>query len=131
MKRLVLLAVIVVFMTFLSADAVAQSKTRVRFARGSHGATVKGTVRGFAYRDFIVGASAGQTIDLRMTATGLPSVFSVFLPNGENLESAAETDKFSGELPDSGDYVIRVGMMRSAARRPGSVSNFTLRISIK
>jgi hypothetical protein len=39
-------------------------------------------------------------------------------------------DEFSGTLSVTGDYVIRVGMMRAGARRPGAVSSFTLKVSI-
>lgn len=115
----------------MSADASAQTKTRVRFPAGTHGTTVTGTVRGYAYHDYVAGASAGQTMILALTATGTVPVFTVFLPNGDNLDGASESNDFSGELPAKGDYVIRVLMMRSAARRKGSVSNYTLKISIK
>jgi uncharacterized protein (DUF2249 family) len=42
-----------------------------------------------------------------------------------------ETDHYSLETTESGDYIIRVFMMRSAARRKGAASNYTLTISIK
>jgi hypothetical protein len=107
-----------------------QTASRVRFRAGTIGTTLKGTVRGYAYRDYIVGASAGQTITLSLTSAPSDSVFTVFLPNGDNLEGAAEMNDFSGELPANGDYVVRVGMMRSAARRKGSTANYVLKVKI-
>ena len=131
MKKITFVICVLVFGLLAVQGAAAQTKTRVKFPAGTHGTTVKGTVRGYDYRDYVVGASKGQTIELSLTATGSSSVFSVFLPNKENLDLGAEQNDFTGELPVSGDYVIRVGMMRSAARRKGSVSNFTLKISIR
>lgn len=131
MKRPIILVSILLCIAAFSFEASAQSRTRVKFAKGTHGATVKGTVRGFAYRDYLVGASAGQTMDLKLTATNGATIFSVFVPGGENLEGAAQMDEFTGELPRSGDYVVRVGMMRAEARRPGSVSSYTLKITVQ
>ena len=116
----------------LFADsAAAQGKQRVRFGRGSSSATLKGSVRGYAYRDYVVPASAGQVLNVRLRSPNTFSVLSVFLPNGDNLEGALQVDQFSGELPVSGNYVIRIGMMRAQARRRGSVSNYSLTISIR
>lgn len=130
-RKLLFAAVIAASFAILSADAAAQSKTRVKFARGTQGATVKGVVRGYAYKDYVVGASAGQDMVVSISGTNPATVFTIFRPDGTNLEDAAQTDAYRGELPDSGDFVIRVGMMRSAARRPGSESTFSLKITIK
>ena len=131
MKKLMMVGVVSACLMVLSAGVFGQIRERVRFPAGTHGTSKAGTVRGYAYRDYVVGASAGQTINLHLTATESATVFSVFLPNGNDLDAAIESDDFSGELPKSGDYVVRVMMMRSAARRKGSVSNFTLKISIR
>ncbi len=114
-----------------AANISAQAKTRVRFPAGTHGTSVKGTVRGYAYHDYIVGVSAGQTIDISVTASVASTVLSIVTPEGGELQEASETDAYRGVLITSGDYRVRVLMMRSAARRKGSVSNYTLKISIK
>ena len=129
--KVVLLLVMTVFLALSAGEASAQGKVRIKFPAGTHSTTVRGTVRGFAYRDYLVRASEGQTIELKITSTASPSVFVVFLPYMDNLEGAADIDEFTGELPDTGDYVIRVLMMRSEARRKGSVSNYTLTISVR
>lgn len=129
MKRVILSLIIAGCFVFVADNVSAQTKQRVRFAAGTSGTTVKGTVRGFAYKDYIVKASGGQTIDVKLTSSN--SVLTIFLPNGDNLDGASETDEFTGELPRGGDYIIRVGMMRAQARRPRSVSNYTLKISIR
>lgn len=131
MKRILMVGLVSACLLVLSGGVTGQIKQRVRFAAGSHGASVAGTVRGYAYRDYLVKASAGQKISLNLTASEPATVVTVFLPNGDNLDGATEANDFSGELPTNGDYVIRVLMMRSAARRKGSFSNFTLKISIR
>lgn len=124
-------AIVLLFLAFAALGSLAQTRERVKFARGTSSVKVYGTVRGFAYRDYVVRASAGQSIGLKLASPNTYSVFTIFLPNGGNLEGAAELDQFKGELPVSGDYVIRVGMVRAGARRRGSVSNFSLSVSIK
>lgn len=131
MKYIFLGAVVSVFVLFFAAEGLAQSKTRVRFAKGTHGTSVTGTVRGYGYRDYVVGASALQAIEVSLKASTPSTVFTIFKPDGNNLDEAAETEEYKGTLADSGDYVIRVLMMRVAARRRGSISNFTLKISIR
>jgi hypothetical protein len=130
MKNAVLAIAFLLLLLCISESVSAQSKIRVRFARGATSAIVSGTVRGYAYKDYVVGASVGQEITAKLNQA-TSSVLTIFQPNGDNLEGATESDEFTGTLPSSGDYVIRVMMMRSEARRPRSVSNYILKISIK
>lgn len=124
-----LTCVILAVGAFVSATD-AQSKIRVRFARGTSSATVTGSVRGFQYKDYVVGASAGQNMRVRLDQN-TNAVFTIFQPGGDNLDTAAETDEYDGALPASGDYVVRVMMMRNEARRRGSFTNYRLTISIR
>jgi hypothetical protein len=129
MKKLSLFTAVLVSLIFASTTK-AQTKTRIRFARGATSAVVTGTIRGFAYRDYIVKANASQTIDVRL-GRNTQCYFTIFKPDGNNLDLGVERDEFTSELPDSGDYMIRVLMMRDDARRQGSVSNYRLTISIR
>jgi len=115
---------------FVAAKADAQVKTRLRFPSGASSTSVKGSVRGYAYRDYIVRANADQTIAASLTSANAYTILTIFRPDGENLDGATQMDEFSGTLPVTGDYVIRVGMMRAGARKRGAVSNFTLKVSI-
>jgi len=130
MKSAVFFLIAIGFLGGVQLTASAQSKARVRFARGATSAVVTATVRGYGYKDYVVGASSGQEMKVKVNG-GASTVFTIFQPGGENLDGATEMDEFNATLPTSGDYVIRVMMMRSAARRPHSVSNYTLKISIK
>jgi hypothetical protein len=110
--------------------AAAQSRVRVRFARGASSSMLAGSIHGYAYKDYVVGAVAGQEMTVRLDPK-TKAVFTIFRPDGENLEMAAETNEFNNTLSSTGDYVIRVLMMRSEARRRGSFANFRLTLSIK
>lgn len=129
MKIRSILSLILVLIFTFDSPSDAQSKVRVRFARGATSSTITGTVRGYAYKDYVVGASAGQTIDVRLNAK-TKCVFTVFKPDGDNLDIGADSDQFTSELPVNGDYVVRVLLMRNEARRETS-SSYKLSISIK
>ena len=122
---------LVACLIFIVGSAVAQSKQRVKFSKGATSTTIKGTIRGFDYRDYLVEASAGQTINIKLNSPNTYTMFGIFRPDGENLDRAAQVADFAGKLPETGDYTIRVAMMRAEARRKGSVSDYSLTISIQ
>ena len=115
-----------------AAAAVASQKQpqRIRFERGKSSATIHGHLAGFDTQDYVVGARAGQQMDIRLTASNPGTYFVLYSING-NATDMNETDHYSLETTESGDYVIRVFMMRSAARRKGAASNYALAVSIK
>lgn len=122
---------ILVLCAALTGTGIAQTKQRVKFSTGSSYAEVKGSIRGYGYRDYIVRAAAGQSGHIRLKSANRFTVLTVFLPNGENLEGAAEVNEYNGELPAAGDYVVRIGMMRAEARRRNSAARYVLSISIR
>lgn len=132
MKNLAVLwsaAIVLIFIYAVGAEA--QVKQRVRFDKGATAASVSGAIKGYAYRDYVVGARAGQTLSVRLSGDSAAEL-AVFMPDGGNLgaDSTGVAD-WTGELPASGNYVIRVLMPRSAARRKGATARFTLRIEIE
>lgn len=130
MRKIFFLSITLLVIAVANHATSAQVKERVRFQRGATSSAVSGTVRGYAYHDYLFRASAGQTIHVTLNSTGSPSVFSIFKPNRDNLDEASESNDYQGELPVTGEYSVRVLMMRSAARRKGSQSNYKLKISI-
>lgn len=131
MKKILMISVVLASFALLSTEAAAQVRTRVRFPAGTHGTSIKGTVRGYAYRDYVVGAAAGQTMIVTINASAMATVFKIFGPDGNDVDEGSETDGYRGELAQSGDYVVRVLLVRNEARRRGSVSNYTLKITVK
>lgn len=57
-----------VLMIIGTMDSAAFSQTRVRFARGRTSTTVSGTLSGFASRSYVLGASRGQTMTVRVSS---------------------------------------------------------------
>ena len=103
---------------------------RVRFQTGHSSATLKGRIVGFDTKDYVVGAKAGQAMAVRLTSSHASTYFVIYSINGRATDMN-ETTEWSETLSESGDYLIRVFMMRPAARRKGAAANFTLSISIK
>jgi len=104
----------------LATTAAAENRSeRLRFARGTSSAVVRGEVRGYDYVDYLVGARAGQRMTADLTRISGPAYFLVRPPGSdENLfDGATSGDHFETVLPATGDYRLRVFLMRSAARR--------------
>jgi len=103
---------------------------RVRFQSGHSSATLKGRIVGFDTKDYVVGAKVGQAMALRLSSSNSSAYFVIYSINGRATDMN-ETTEWSETLSESGEYLIRVFMMRSAARRRGAAANFTLSISIR
>lgn len=78
---------------------------RVSFPRGRTTAILRGAVRRGISHDYLLRASAGQTMTVHLTG-GRDVSFSIITPTGEAVADLV-TD-WSGELPESGDYRINV-----------------------
>ena len=97
-------------------DLMAQTATRVRFARGSNSATVKGRITGSGgVRHYVLRAQAGQTL----TAT---------LSSGNNkvdfTQGAVHDTQFSRTVDQNGDVNVDID-------NHGGATNYTLTISIQ
>lgn len=121
---------IVVILASCVSSAAQGGPERVRFQRGHSSTTVRGRIAGFDVKDYVIGAKAGQLMTLHMSPSNPETYFVVYSINGRATDMN-ETVDWSERLSESGDYVIRVFMMRSAARRKGAVANFALKISIQ
>lgn len=108
-------------------------KERVTFAKGASSATIKGTVKGGADVDYLVRASAGQTLEVKLQGTNGQNYFNVLPPGSANAAmftgNMSTEQAWSGVLPSDGDYAIRVYLMRPAARRAES-SKYTLTAAV-
>lgn len=97
---------------------------RIQFAPGATSATVSGQVDSSASKGYLVGASAGQRMQISLTSPGGNVYLTVTSPSGSTMASASlgETslDRF---LPENGDYIIQVST-------PGGATNYTLSVSI-
>ncbi len=105
---------------------------RILFEPGTTSALIEGSITGYQIVDYLVGAEAGQKAHISMQTDNLASYFNI-LPPGEDevamFIGSTLGNEYEGDLPASGDYRIRVYMMRSAARRD-EVANYRLDVTI-
>ena len=131
--KMVMTAVFAVVMMGASQIASAQNMQHtvvtkeVRFARGKHQATLRGSAKyGMSYV-FKLGAKEGQTMDIRLVGKNSQLTFSLIAPDEETIEGAFGVANWSGVLPQSGKYSVVVVMNdENAARVP-----YTLEVKIK
>jgi len=126
MKKYILLFLV---LGLLSLSVLAQTKVNVHFARGANSTKLGGSVSGYKYVDYVVGARGGQTMSVKLESASSYASFVVFDPTMENVEGATEQVDWTGDLPSNGKYTIRVLLPRSAARR-GVSARYSLKISI-
>lgn len=105
---------------------------RVQFKKGESSAVVEGKIKGFEIVDYVLGAKAGQSMNVSMATKHTATYFNIMAP-GENevamFVGSTSGNQYEGTLPASGDYKIRVYMMRSAARRD-EVADYRLEMII-
>lgn len=105
---------------------------RVRFKPGTTSTAIEGSIKGYAIVDYLVGAREGQRMNVSLATKHGATYFNILAP-GENevamFNGSVSENQFEGTLPKSGDYKLRVYMMRSAARR-NETANYRLEIII-
>jgi len=131
-SRKVTFAVIAVFFCgVFIISAQAQARVVVRFARGQHAASAKGSIRGFTYIDYVLGARAGQNMMVELTSTDDKAQMVVLDPDKQNVDEGTGVQAYSGDLEKSGNYTVRVLMSRAEARRKGAATSFLVTFTIK
>lgn len=105
---------------------------RLSFAPGTSSATVKGSIKGDRTVDYKLAAKAGQTMRVSLQTSNGANYFNV-LPPGSNdvavFVGSSGGNEWTGTLDASGDYTVRVYLMRSAARR-NETADYTLTVGI-
>jgi hypothetical protein len=112
-----------------AADGIRE--TAVRFAKGESAVTLKDRIKGDESVDYRLGAAAGQTMTVTLKPSNRSTYFNVMAPGEDSaiFIGSSEGNKFSGKLPKSGDYVVRVYLMRNAARR-NETSSYSIEFKI-
>lgn len=105
---------------------------RVQFQPGTNGTTIEDTIVGYEGVDYVLNAQAGQYANISMATDNGANYFNI-LPPGSNDEAifvgSTSGNQYEGTLPASGDYKIRVYLMRSAARRD-EAANYRLEMIV-
>ena len=120
-------------LTNLVAFAASDIRTeRVKFKKGANSAVVKARIKGYETVDYVLGARTGQHMNVSLATKHGATYFNILAP-GENevamFNGSLNQNQYEGTLSASGDYKIRVYMMRSAARR-NEVANYRLEMII-
>jgi hypothetical protein len=104
----------------------------VHFAKGANSATIEGRIQGDMTIGYLLGARQGQSMNVSMASDNGANTFNIIAP-GEGDEAmfvgSNAGNQFEGTLPASGDYKVRVYLMRSAARRD-EIANYRLEMII-
>ena len=82
---------------------------RIRFAPGTISATVRGTVAPGGYNEYVLAANGGQNMLITVDSGNQPVGIAVWGADGTVLQSPmGGLPSFSGELPSTQDYFIKV-----------------------
>lgn len=127
-----LLASILLVAAATAATAADIRSVRVKFAPGATSARVEGKIKGYETVDYILAAKKGQYANVSLATKHGATYFNILPPGSMDaaiFNGSTSENQYEGTLPASGDYRIRVYMMRSAARR-GEVANYGLEMIV-
>ncbi len=130
MKRLIIPISLLIICISFSLSISAQTKVRVKFAKGASSIALKGKVIGYKYIDYLVRAKSGQTMSVSLDSTNAGCSFVIFYSDMNNVDEATDVTNFTRNVDVDDDYIIRVLLPRSAARRKESAA-YTLNIGIE
>lgn len=135
MKKRVFVTLLVFSFLFVAAHAAEAQcggkaePNRITFKRGTHSTTLKGKLKGDVQAEYIFGAGAGQNLSINIASVPAGAVaVEVQTPNGEGLELQSNGTKWTGTLPEAGDYFM---IVKLAGGCGPSRATYTLTLSIK
>jgi hypothetical protein len=105
---------------------------RVQFKSGASSKVIKGSIKGDQTVDYVINARKGQSANISLGSKNSSAYFNLIAPGETNVaifNSSTDGNQFEGKLPKTGDYKVRVYLMRNAARR-NEVANYSLDINI-
>lgn len=133
MKR-VLVALLALSCLFVAAHAAEgqcggkAEPNRIEFKRGAHSATLKGKVKGDEEAEYSFGAGQGQGISINATSVPADAIaIEIKTPNGASLELQSSGTKWTGTLPETGDYFMVVKLAPGCTSR----ASYTFTLSIR
>lgn len=133
-KHMLLLAVFVAAQLVLGVSQSTAQNIRsetVHFNSGTTGTTISASIKGDEIIDYLLSASVGQEMSVALDTTNPSNYFNIMPPdaNAAMFMGANEGTDYSGVLPTTGEYTIRVYLMRNAARR-NETADYNLVVSI-
>lgn len=93
---------------------------------------LSGTLKGYQFVDYLIPLKAGQSVVMKLKTSNPSSFFNVVAPgvtDGAMFIGSAWGDRFETVAPVTGDYLVRVYLMRNAARR-NEVARYNLSVQV-
>lgn len=91
------------------APSVADGEQRVQFAAGTSGAELRGQLAPGESRRYLLNASSGQNLYVRVAPNGGPISYQIFNPDRSFLlDQVSSNLEYRGQLWQSGDHVVEV-----------------------
>ncbi len=118
-KRGLILFAIISFCGISNSECWAQDlpTERVAFKKGTSSATVEGSISGRETLDYLLNVGKGQQMNISMASENSGIYFNIMEP-GELYEAiyngSVNGNQFEGTTDKSGDYRIRVYLMKGA-----------------
>lgn len=130
-RHLLATAIVIAAATPSTAQAPIRSE-RVQFAKGTSAKTIKAAIKGDQAVDYLIGVRAGQTVTVTLASSNASNYFNITAPGADAALFIGSTggNRHSFRVPSSGDYAIRVYLMRNAARR-NEAGRYTLTVAVK
>lgn len=131
--RQIILGLFIIFFSIPSFSAIRQE--RIQFSSGKTNKIIQSSLQGDEFVDYLINAKAGQTMKIELITSNNGSSFNVFAPkaipgkDGAIFIGAINGNSFQEKLSASGDYLIRIGLVRSAARKK-EIANYKLKVDI-
>lgn len=135
-KQILSVLLLTLSTTFSSAVIIPSiasiTQQRVTFKSGSSSAVKEGTIKGEQTIDYVLNAQKGQSMNVSLASKSGSIYFNIIEPGETNVaifNSSTSGNQFEGTLKKSGDYKIRVYLIRSAARNNES-ANYRLEMIV-
>jgi hypothetical protein len=126
-------SVLVVCCLFVAAQAAhAQGggkaeANRIKFKRGAHSTTLRGKLKGDEQAEYVFGGSKGQAISINVSSVPANAIaLELQTSDGEGFELQSMGSKWTGNIPESGDYMLYVKLVTPGPKR----ASYTLTLAI-
>ena len=132
MRKTLMAAVLVVALAVPSLAQAPIRTERVQFVKGTSSKAIKASIKGNQTVDYALGVRAGQTMTVSLTTSNASAYFNIIAPGADAalFTGSIDGNRASVKIPSSGDYKVRVYLMRNAARR-NETANYTLAIGVR
>ncbi|MDO6760125.1 hypothetical protein Q4566_07925 [Tamlana sp. 2_MG-2023] len=130
--KLFTLCALASFLAVSSLHAQGVKKEVVKFEEGKFSTIIENSLKGEQTVDYTVNVKKGQSLNVSMDTDNTANYFNIMEPEEEYVaifNGSVDENMFEGELEETGDYTIRVYLMRSVARQ-NEKANYKLEIIV-